>query len=67
MRESPKRCVADLSGTKLVGAKRVFLITDKDDPPGSSNPAPAKTVFGVGLLCRHVSNLPGSQRVRYLS
>ncbi|WVR07687.1 hypothetical protein IAU60_004729 [Kwoniella sp. DSM 27419] len=35
------------AGTNLAGNKRVFLVTDSDDPPGSSmNREPARTVFG---------------------
>ncbi|ORY33453.1 SPOC like C-terminal domain-containing protein [Naematelia encephala] len=35
------------AGTKLAGNKRVFLVTDNDDPPGSgSNREPARTVYG---------------------
>ncbi|WWD19602.1 hypothetical protein CI109_104064 [Kwoniella shandongensis] len=35
------------AGTKLAGNKRVFLVTDNDQPPGSShNRAPARTVYG---------------------
>ncbi|WVR00189.1 hypothetical protein IAU59_007331 [Kwoniella sp. CBS 9459] len=35
------------AGTNLVGNKRVFLVTDKDEPPGSAmNREPARTVFG---------------------
>ncbi|KAL7418434.1 ATP-dependent DNA helicase II subunit 1 [Cryptotrichosporon argae] len=35
------------AGTKLAGNKRVFLVTDNDEPPGSSsNREPARTVFG---------------------
>jgi hypothetical protein len=39
---------AEASGTKLAGNKRVFLVTDNDEPPGSkTNRAPARTVYGV--------------------
>ncbi|RXK40524.1 hypothetical protein M231_02176 [Tremella mesenterica] len=35
------------AGTKLAGNKRVFLVTDQDQPPGaSSNREPARTVYG---------------------
>ncbi|OCF44617.1 hypothetical protein I317_01504 [Kwoniella heveanensis CBS 569] len=35
------------AGTNLAGNKRVFLVTDKDDPPGSAmNREPARTVYG---------------------
>ncbi|KAL1412750.1 ATP-dependent DNA helicase II subunit 1 [Vanrija albida] len=42
-------------GTKLVGSKRVLIVTDNDDPPGSENRAPARTVcsdleaYGVSI------------------
>lgn len=35
-------------GTKIAGNKRIFLITDNDEPFGStSNRAPARTVYTV--------------------
>ena len=35
-------------GTKIAGNKRIFLITDNDEPVGStSNRAPARTVYTV--------------------
>jgi ATP-dependent DNA helicase 2 subunit 1 len=55
------------SGTKLVGNKRVFLVTDNDKPPGSDvNRAPARTVYG-DLLTYGITintffiNRPGSR------
>ncbi|WOO82294.1 ATP-dependent DNA helicase II subunit 1 [Vanrija pseudolonga] len=42
-------------GTKLAGNKRVLIVTDNDDPPGSENRAPARTVcsdleaYGVSI------------------
>jgi ATP-dependent DNA helicase 2 subunit 1 len=31
----------------MAGNKRVFLVTDNDEPPGASNRQPARTVFNV--------------------
>lgn len=36
-----------IRGTKLAGNKRIFLVTDQDNPPGGTNRAPARTVYGV--------------------
>lgn len=38
----------DDSGSKIPGNKRVFMITDNDEPPGSSsNREPSRTVYNV--------------------
>lgn len=38
------------SGNKLVGNKRIFLITDDDEPQGSlGNRQPARTTYNVWL------------------
>ena len=41
--------VTDDSGSRMNGNKRVFLVTDNDEPPGSSSTRQAaRTTFGVG-------------------
>ncbi len=48
MRKCERKYDVDVSGSKLPGNKRVFMITDNDDPPGSSsNREPARTVYSV--------------------
>jgi ATP-dependent DNA helicase 2 subunit 1 len=50
----------DNSGTKLAGNKRVFMITDNDEPAGSTSTRdPARTVYGVGRSAISRPVLPG--------
>jgi ATP-dependent DNA helicase 2 subunit 1 len=43
-----REIATDCSGNRVTGNKRVFLITDQDEPPGSEvNRSPARTVFTV--------------------
>jgi hypothetical protein len=49
MRESHCWNGTDGSGSRMNGNKRVFLVTDNDEPPGSSSTRQAaRTTFGVG-------------------
>lgn len=50
MGEFPFQLLLTRSGNKLVGNKRIFLITDDDEPQGSlGNRQPARTTYNVSL------------------
>lgn len=48
--ESASASTLTSSGNKLVGNKRIFLITDDDEPQGSlGNRQPARTTYNVSF------------------
>ena len=58
----------DDSGSRMNGNKRVFMVTDNDEPPGSSSTRQAaRTTFGVGYqswIEKGISWLSGSRYIR---